>query len=56
MAKSKDFSANNHLDQVWFSGVHANVVAVITTGLSDITLHWMIEKIIPFSCILTAAP
>ena len=46
--KSKDFTPSNHLDQVWFTGVHANVGGGYKqTGLSDITLHWMMEKVAP---------
>lgn len=33
------------LEQVWFAGAHTNVGGGYDdTGLSDITLHWMIEK------------
>ena len=36
----------NHMEQVWFSGVHANIGGGYKqNGLSDITLDWMIEKV-----------
>ena len=38
-------SGNQVLEQVWFPGVHADVGGGYPeTGLSDITLNWMIEK------------
>jgi uncharacterized protein (DUF2235 family) len=42
---SKNMPANNRLEQVWFSGVHANVGGgYAQSGLSDIALDWMIAK------------
>ena len=46
---SKDFDiTKNQMEQVWFAGVHANIGGGYKqTGLSDITLYWMIEKTAP---------
>ncbi len=42
---SPNMTAANRLEQVWFSGVHANVGGgYAQSGLSDIALVWMIEK------------
>jgi hypothetical protein len=42
---SANITAANRLEQVWFSGVHANIGGgYAQSGLSDITLVWMIQK------------
>lgn len=42
---SNKMPATNTLEQVWFSGVHANIGGgYAQSGLSDIALVWMIEK------------
>lgn len=43
--KKADAPADQRLEQVWFSGVHADVGGGYPqAGLSDITLRWMIDK------------
>lgn len=42
---SSNMTAANRLEQVWFSGVHANIGGgYAQSGLSDIALVWMIAK------------
>jgi len=42
---TKQYNPNQKLEQVWFAGVHCDVGGgYAETGLSDITLNWMIEK------------
>lgn len=39
------FATGRHVEQVWFSGVHCDVGGgYAETGLSDITLSWMLNK------------
>jgi uncharacterized protein (DUF2235 family) len=43
--KKEDAPAGQVLEQVWFSGVHADVGGGYPeTGLSDVTLRWMMDK------------
>ncbi|HMG06503.1 MAG TPA: DUF2235 domain-containing protein [Chthoniobacterales bacterium] len=43
--KKKGAPADQILEQVWFSGVHADVGGGYPqTGLSDVTLRWMLDK------------
>jgi uncharacterized protein (DUF2235 family) len=45
--KIKEHNPNQKLEQVWFAGAHSDVGGGYSqTGLSDITLLWMIEKAI----------
>ena len=42
---SKNVPKENRMEQVWFSGVHANIGGGYKqNGLSDITLEWMMKK------------
>ncbi len=42
----KRLAAHQHVEQVWFAGSHADVGGGYPeTALSDITLHWMIERL-----------
>jgi uncharacterized protein (DUF2235 family) len=42
---STNMTSANRLEQVWFSGVHANIGGgYAQSGLSDIALVWMIQK------------
>lgn len=43
--KEKHLSAGQHVEQVWFAGVHSDVGGFYKeAGLSDVSLKWMIEK------------
>jgi len=42
------FATEQNVDQVWFTGVHCDVGGSYPqTGLSDITLSWMLNKAVP---------
>jgi uncharacterized protein (DUF2235 family) len=46
-------SAEQTIEQVWFAGVHSNVGGGYRrSGLSDITLHWMVKKAVDAGLLL----
>lgn len=45
--QAKEKPENQIVEQVWFPGVHSNIGGGYTdTGISDLTLHWMIQRVI----------
>jgi uncharacterized protein (DUF2235 family) len=44
--KGKSLPAGNHVEQVWFAGVHSNIGGSYRyTGLSDLALIWMMARV-----------